>query len=67
MLLKSSGAAIRKILIDPLADGFSALLELTGCRTVPQIFIGDHHHVDGHDDLSAMDARGDLTALLGTS
>jgi glutaredoxin 3 len=66
MLLKSRGVEIRKIFIDPLTDGFRELFELTGRRTVPQIFIGDHH-VGGYDDLSAMDARGDLAALLGTS
>jgi glutaredoxin 3 len=36
---------------------------LTGRRTVPQIFIGDHH-VGGYDDLSALDSRGDLAPLL---
>lgn len=66
MLLKSRGVEIRKIFIDSLADGFRELFELTGRRTVPQIFIGDHH-VGGYDDLSAMDARGDLAPLLGTS
>jgi len=65
MLLKSKGVEIRKIFIDTLADGFRELFELTGRRTVPQIFIGDHQ--GGFDDLSAMDSRGDLVPLLGTS
>lgn len=62
-LLKSKGVEIRKIFIDNLADGFRELFELTGRRTVPQIFIGEHH-VGGFDDLSAMDSRGDLAPLL---
>jgi glutaredoxin 3 len=34
-----------------------------GRRTVPQIFIGSHH-VGGSDDLHALEARGELDALL---
>jgi glutaredoxin 3 len=64
-LFKSRGVEIRKIFIDGLADGFRDLFELTGRRTVPQIFIGDYH-VGGYDDLSAMDSRGELATLLGT-
>ncbi len=35
----------------------------SGRTTVPQIFIGEHH-VGGYDDLSALDARGELDSLL---
>jgi len=41
-----------------------AMMQLTGRRTVPQIFIGETH-VGGCDDLIALDRRGELTALLG--
>jgi glutaredoxin 3 len=34
-----------------------------GKRTVPQIFIGAHH-VGGSDELYALDAKGELDALL---
>lgn len=34
-----------------------------GRRTVPQIFIGERH-VGGYDDLSALERRGQLDALL---
>ena len=34
-----------------------------GKRTVPQIFIGTHH-VGGSDELHALDAKGELDALL---
>lgn len=40
-----------------------AMMEITGRRTVPQIFIGDTH-VGGHDDLVALDAQGALDPLL---
>ncbi len=39
------------------------MVELTGRRTVPQIFIGDLH-VGGCDDLQALDRRGELLPLL---
>ena len=39
------------------------LMQRTGRRTVPQIFIGDRH-VGGSDDLHALDARGELDRLL---
>ena len=37
-----------------------------GRHTVPQIFI-DGQHIGGCDDLYALDAKGDLTAILGKS
>ena len=39
------------------------MMELTGRRTVPQIFIGDTH-VGGCDDLVDLDRRGGLMPLL---
>ncbi|MBI5268288.1 MAG: glutaredoxin 3 [Burkholderiales bacterium] len=48
--------------MDPAARG--RMVELTGRRTVPQIFIGDTH-VGGCDDLIALDQRGGLMPLLG--
>jgi glutaredoxin 3 len=39
------------------------LAERTGMRTVPQIFIGEHH-VGGSDELHALERAGDLDALL---
>jgi glutaredoxin 3 len=44
-------------------DARMALMERTGRRTVPQIFIGERH-VGGSDDLQALDERGELDALL---
>ena len=39
------------------------LMQRTGRRTVPQIFIGEKH-VGGSDDLHALEARGELDPLL---
>jgi glutaredoxin 3 len=65
MLLKSKGVDINKIFIDEEQDGFRKLYNLTGRRTVPQIFIGDRH-VGGFDDLAALESQGELDPLLMT-
>jgi glutaredoxin 3 len=63
-LLKARGVTrVEKIFIDRLPDGFRDLVKLTGRRTVPQIFIGNHH-IGGYDDLSALDSAGGLMPLL---
>jgi len=41
------------------------LMQSTGQRTVPQIFVGDTH-VGGYTDLRALDARGGLDPLLAS-
>ena len=48
--------------LDPAAR--DQMIQRTGRRTVPQIFIGDTH-VGGCDDLIALDQRGGLLPLLG--
>jgi glutaredoxin 3 len=64
MLLQSKGVEeIDKIALDFKPCGFTELFELTGRRTVPQIFIGDRH-IGGFDDLAALDASGELDPLL---
>lgn len=64
MLLKQRGVAeIEKIRIDLDPGQRSAMMERTGRRTVPQIYIGDTH-VGGFDDLAALDRAGKLKPLL---
>jgi glutaredoxin 3 len=64
MLLKSKGVAeIDKIRIDLEPARRNEMMEKTGRRTVPQIYIGDVH-VGGYDDLAAMDRAGRLEPLL---
>lgn len=63
-LLRSKGVAeIEKIRVDLDPDIRVAMMEKTGRRTVPQIYIGDTH-VGGFDDLSALDRAGKLEPLL---
>lgn len=64
MLLKQRGVAeIEKIRIDLDPVQRDAMMEKTGRRTVPQIFIGDRH-IGGFDDLAALDQAGGLLPLL---
>ncbi len=63
-ILKSKGVdAIEEIRIDMQPEERMKMMEMTGRRTVPQIFIGDTH-VGGCDDLIALDGRGGLMPLL---
>ncbi len=64
MLLKQRGVEqIDEIRIDLNPEERQAMMDKTGRRTVPQIFIGDTH-VGGCDDLIALDQRGGLMPLL---
>ena len=64
-LLKLKGVEqIEEIRVDTDPAARQHMMEITGRRTVPQIFIGDTH-VGGHDDLVALDSRGGLVPLLG--
>jgi glutaredoxin 3 len=65
MLLRQRGVAeIDEIRVDLDPAQRDVMVNLTGRRTVPQIFIGDTH-VGGCDDLIALDQRGGLLPLLG--
>jgi glutaredoxin 3 len=54
---------IEEIRVDLRPELRLRMMELTGRRTVPQIFIGDTY-VGGCDDLYALDQRGGLEPLL---
>ena len=63
-LLRARGVnEIEKIRIDLDPDIRNEMMQITGRRTVPQIFIGDYH-VGGCDDLHALDSEGRLATLL---
>ncbi|MGE8494192.1 glutaredoxin 3 [Comamonas sp.] len=63
-VLKAKGVEqIEEIRIDTDPAQRAVMMETTGRRTVPQIFIGETH-VGGCDDLIALDQRGELTPLL---
>ena len=63
-ILKAKGVtAIEEIRIDQDAAAMKHMMEITGRRTVPQIFIGSTH-VGGCDDLMALDSAGGLVPML---
>ncbi len=66
-LLKQRGVAqIEEVRIDLDPVARDRMIELTGRRTVPQIFIGQTH-VGGCDDLIALDRSGGLAPLLAAA
>jgi glutaredoxin 3 len=63
-LLHSKGVAnITKIRVDLEPEARVEMMQKTGRRTVPQIYIGDRH-VGGFDDLAELNRRGELDPLL---
>jgi len=62
-LLERKGLPFREIKVDENPAEREAMLARSGGRrTVPQIFIGDHH-VGGFDELYALDKAGKLDVL----
>jgi glutaredoxin 3 len=63
-LLESKGVTgLKKIRVDLDPEQRVTMMQKTGRRTVPQIYIGDTH-VGGFDDLYALDQAGGLAPLL---
>ncbi|MDP1716577.1 MAG: glutaredoxin 3 [Burkholderiales bacterium] len=63
-LLTTKGVnQIEKIRVDLDPEKRAEMMERTGRRTVPQIYIGETH-VGGYDDLAALDHAGGLAPLL---
>jgi len=63
-LLRSKGVQdIEKVRIDLDPGRRAEMMERTGRRTVPQIYIGETH-VGGCDDLMALNSAGQLDSLL---
>jgi glutaredoxin 3 len=63
-MLKSKGVeVIEEIRVDEDPQARMTMMEMTGRRTVPQIYIGATH-VGGHDDLVKLDSEGALLPLL---
>ena len=64
-LLRAKGVTdIDKIRVDLDTARRIEMVQRTGRRTVPQIFIGERH-VGGFDELYALDKAGELDRLLG--
>ena len=66
LLSKKGVRHIEKIRVDEDSSILEEMIEKTGRRTVPQIYIGDYH-VGGFDDLRSLDLQGKLDPLLGIS
>ncbi|GAB4267945.1 MAG: hypothetical protein Kow00122_21460 [Thermoleophilia bacterium] len=64
MLLKAKGLAYREIDVTANPARESEMIERSGLRTVPQIFI-DGVSVGGYDALASLNASGDLDRRLG--
>ncbi len=64
-LLDSKNAEYESIKVDEDPEQFEHMMEITGRRSIPQIFI-DELHVGGFDDLSALNQSGKLDELLGS-
>lgn len=63
-LLHSKGVTeIEEIRVDLQPELRMAMMEKTGRRTVPQIYIGERH-IGGYDDLAALNHAGELDKLL---
>ena len=63
-LLRSKGVTeIEKIRVDLDPERRMEMTERTGRRTVPQIYVAEHH-VGGFDELAALERAGRLEALL---
>lgn len=63
LLARKGVAAIEKIRVDLDPARRAEMMERTGRRTVPQIYVGDTY-VGGFDDLAALDHAGGLDPLL---
>lgn len=63
LLNKRGVTQIEKIRVDLQPELMAAMMQKTGRRTVPQIYIGEHH-VGGFDDMAALDSQGGLIPLL---
>jgi glutaredoxin 3 len=60
----AKGVTIEEIDVESAPQKRAEMQQRSGRRSVPQIFIGDHH-VGGSDDLLALEAAGKLDGLLG--
>jgi glutaredoxin 3 len=63
-LLAAKNVSIDEIDVESAPAKRAEMQARSGRRSVPQIFIGDHH-VGGSDDLQALEAAGKLDGLLG--
>ena len=63
-LLDQKGVSYSEIHVDLDQDRMTEMIQRSQQRSVPQMFIDDVH-VDGFDELSALDRKSGLDSLLG--
>jgi glutaredoxin 3 len=62
-LLTRKGVAFEEIPVEDREELRTWLMEATGQRTVPQVFVGERS-LGGYTDVAALDADGTLDAIL---
>jgi glutaredoxin 3 len=62
-LLAAKGVSVDEVPVDTDPQRRAEMMQRTGRRTVPQIFIGEKH-VGGFDEIAALDHKGELDPLL---
>ena len=62
-LLQQKGVAVEKIRVDLEPARRAEMMQKSGRRTVPQIWIGERH-IGGCDDLYDLERQGGLDPLL---
>lgn len=66
LLLARGVTKLDEIRVDQVSGERQNMIDITGRRTVPQIFIGGKH-VGGCDDLVALDGKGALVPMLNAT
>lgn len=63
-LLAAKGVAVEEVAVDTDPARRAEMMQRSGRRTVPQIFVGERH-LGGFEDIAALDHQGELDPLLG--
>ena len=66
LLLACGVTKLDEIRVDLVTDERQNMIDISGRRTVPQIFIGGKH-IGGCDDLVALDGKGALVPMLNAA
>lgn len=62
-LLANKGVSVEEVAVDTDPVRRAEMMERSGRRTVPQIFV-DERHLGGFDDIAALEHKGELDPLL---
>jgi glutaredoxin 3 len=62
-LFAAKGVAVEEVAVDADPARRIEMVQRTGRRTVPQIFIGEKH-IGGFEDMAELDHKGELDPLL---